>query len=152
MRADPAQARADAVELAAGAQARGGGEQGEAGHQQSERPAECRQPGRVRDGRRAEDDDADHVREARRPGVLDRPLAEARLHELEVGEAREAVPPAEGEADRELEREDGQEGPPARDHGHQSEQPDRRLVEARPARVDDVEVAVRIGRASTLHL
>jgi hypothetical protein len=74
-----------------------------------------------------------------------------RLHELEVGEAREAVAPPEHQADGELKREDGEQRPPAGQDGDERKQPDGRLVEPRSTPVDDVEVPVRVGRAYSLH-
>ena len=71
-------------------------------------------------------------------------LAEARLDELEVREAREAVPAAERQPDDELEREQREQPPPAGDDCDSREHSDDDLVEARRARVDDVEVAVRV--------
>ena len=89
--------------------------------------------------------------ETRRPRVLHGPFAEARLHELEVGEARQAVAPTEGEADRQLCGQEPEDEPPAREHGDECEHADGRLVEARRPRVDDIEVPVRIGSPPTLH-
>ena len=99
------QAAAELVGLATGAEAGGRGEQGERGDEQrrARRPSvgEAR---RVGERRRREHDEADHVRGPRRARVLERPLAEARLDELEVGEARQAEAAPEREPERELER------------------------------------------------
>ena len=54
-------------------------------HRAGDVPAE-----RVGERRRAEHGGSDHVRGARRPAVLERALAEPRLHELEVREAGQA--------------------------------------------------------------
>ena len=99
---------------------------------------------RIRDGRPAQERRSDHVREARRARVLQRALSETRLNQLEVRETGEAVAPPEGEADDELEREQAEQPPPSREDCECSERPDDDLVEARRARVDHVEVAVRI--------
>src|SRR6185369_7814984 len=82
------------------------------GREQRECRNQERQPGRdhveteYEGGERcAQEHRADHVREARGTRVLDRPLADERLHELEVAEAREAVAAAERQTDDELEGE-----------------------------------------------
>src|SRR5205085_1843394 len=81
------------------------------------------------------------------PRVLERPLAEARLDELEVREAGEAEPPPEGEPDDELRGEDAEQPPPAGRDGERGEQADRRLVEPRRAGVEHVEVAIGVGES-----
>src|SRR5206468_1316459 len=131
--------------LAAGAESGRGGEQRERGDDAAEDRAWCGGSGRVGRGRGGEEDRADEIGEARRPRVLERPLAEARLDELEVCEAGEAEPPSEGQADDELRREDPEQPPRAGRDGERREGADRRLVESRRPRVDDVEVAVRVG-------
>src|SRR5439155_8768941 len=78
-------------------------------------------------------------------GVLERPLAEARLHELEVDDAGEAEPPPEGEPDDELRGEDAEQPPPAGRDREYRQQADRGLVEPRRPGVDDVEVAIGVG-------
>ncbi len=103
-------------------------------------------PASVGDGREREDGEADDVRGARRARVLERPFAEPRLDQLEVGEARQAPAPAERQAERELERQEREQPPPAGDDGDERERSDHRLVEPWRARVDHGQVAVRIGR------
>lgn len=76
-----------------------------------------------------------------------RPLAEDRLNELEVDDAGQAEAPPEREPDRELSGKDGEQPPPARRHGERGEDPHRRLIEARPARVDHVKVAIGVSSA-----
>ena len=71
-------------------------------------------------------------------------LAEERLHELEVREARKAVAAPERQTDDELQRQQAEEPRPAGDDRDERERSDDDLVEARRAGVDDVEVAVRI--------
>jgi hypothetical protein len=93
----------------------------------------------------AEHHGADHVGEARRARVFDRPLADQGLYQLEVGEAREAPASAECEADRELRRQEREQRPPAGEERGERQRPDHGLVEARRPRVDDVEVAVGVG-------
>ena len=81
--------------------------------------------------------------------VLERALAEARLHELEVREAGQAEPPAEHEADRRAAARAARAATtsPSSTATTRRAIADRRLVEARRARVDHVGVAVRIRRA-----
>ena len=99
---DPAE---ELVRLAARAEAGGGSEQRERRDEQAERGAEDRRAERVRDRGGGEHGEPDDVRGARRPRVLELALAEARLDELEVGEARQAPAAAERQPERELERE-----------------------------------------------
>ena len=76
-------------------------------------------------------------------------FAEPGLHELEVGEARQAEAPAERQPDDQLGPEQAEQPPPAgrdREHGQDA---DRRLVEPGSARVDHVEIAIWVG--SPLH-
>ena len=138
---------AELVRLAARAEPGHGGEQRQRGDDRAEHDAGERQPDRVGERRRGQEDRADDVREAGRARVLERPLAEARLHELEVGDARQAVAASEDEADDQLRAEEREQEPPAGEHGDERQDPDRRLVEARRPRVDHVGVAVRVGAA-----
>ena len=80
------------------------------------------------------------------------PSPERGLDELEVREARQAVAPSEREADDELQREQPEEPRPSRDDRDERERADDDLVEARRARVDDVEVAVGIREPLKLSL
>ena len=104
-------------------------------------------PDRVGERRRGQEDGADDVREAGRARVLERPLAEARLHELEVGEARQAAAPPEDEADDSC-------APRSASRNHQpvstatsGQDADGGLVEPGRPGVDHVGVAVRVGAA-----
>ena len=115
---------AELVRLAAGAEAGDRGEQRERGDEQAERDPERREPGGVGERGRGEHGEADHVRDARRARVLERPLAEARLDQLEVGEARQAPAAAEREPERELEREQREQPPPAGRDRDDREHPD----------------------------
>src|SRR5581483_1271643 len=121
---------AQLVGLAAGAEAGDRREQRERGDQQGEDHADHRRTGGVRDRGSAEEDDADDVREARRAGVLERALAEARLDQLEVREARQAEAAAERQANEELQREQRQQPPPARRDRDNRHDADQRLVRA----------------------
>jgi hypothetical protein len=135
------------VELAPGADPGRGGDERQARHDHAERGPEARGAGEVGEARGPEDGGADRVREARGARVLERPLAEAGLHELEVQDARQTEAPAKNEPDRELGGQHRQQGPgPGREGGERAEADDG-LVEARRAGVDDVEVAVGIGGA-----
>jgi hypothetical protein len=80
------------------------------------------------------------------PSVLQRALAEARLDELEVGETGQAETPAERQPDHELCGKGSKEPPPPRRDRERGQHADGRLIEARRARVDHVEVAVRVGK------
>ncbi len=73
------------------------------------------------------------------------PSPNARLDELEVREAREAVAAAERETDDELSARSASSHHQPVDDRERERAPDDRLVEPRSARVDHVEVAVRIG-------
>ena len=84
------------------------------------------QPARYASRGGAEEREADHVREPRRAAVLERPLAESRLQHLEVEDACEAPASPEGEAERELEREQREQQPPARQHREQARRGRRR--------------------------
>src|SRR5439155_19652881 len=140
------QERAQLVRLAAGAEARRRGQERERGDGSAEHGAERGETGCVRDGRRREEHGSDEIREARRPRVLQRAFAEQGLHELEVGEGRQAEAPAERQPDDQLGPEQAEQPPPAgrdREHGQDA---DRRLVEPGSARVDHVEVAIWVGR------
>src|SRR5205823_11763774 len=109
----PGEPAAELVRLAAGAEARGRREERQCGDEQGERGADGAPAERVGERRRAEHGRSHDVREAGWARVLERALAETRLHELEVRDARQAVPPAEDEADYELQREHGGEPVPA---------------------------------------
>jgi hypothetical protein len=151
VRVDAAQPRPEAIRLAASADPGQCGYEGEAGDEQAERRAEDVRSEGVREGCASEHADSHHVGEARRPRIFHGSFAEARLHELEVSEAREAETPAEGEPDRQLRRQKPEDEPPARENGGEREDADGRLVEAWRARVDDVEVTVRVGGPRSLH-
>ena len=86
--ADAAGAGDQLVSLAADAEAGGCGREREHGHEQRERPAEHVEAEGERQGCAGQHDGSDRVREARRPGVLDRAFPETGLDELEVGDAR----------------------------------------------------------------
>ena len=103
---DPAQPGAQAVDLAADAEPGGRGEQREPRYEQAERPA-GRLEAEQRAGARPLPSTTTPTMFANRGGrrVLDRTLAEARLHELEVGQAGQAPAAAERQPERELERE-----------------------------------------------
>ena len=60
----------------------------ERGDHGAEHRPERADPGCVRDERHRQDGRTDHVREARRTRILELPLTEIRLHELEVRETR----------------------------------------------------------------
>ena len=75
------------------------------------------------------------------------PSPEPRLHELEVGETRQAPAAAECQADDQLSASSGQQPPRADGDCDEREDPDHRLVETRRAGVDHRRVEVRIGRA-----
>ena len=116
-----------------------------AGDEAAETGAQAVPAGEEGETCRAQEDRADEVREPRRPGVLERALAEARLDELEVGETLQAPAAAEREPDDQLDREQREEPPrPDRD-GDERQDADHRLVEARCARVDDRSLAIRVG-------
>ena len=142
--ATPGEHVAELVRLAARAEPRRGGEERESRDEDSEDGAEGLEPGDVGEEGRRQEGGADHVREPRRPCVLEDALAEDGLHELEVRQARQAVAAAEREADDELDREQREEPRPAGDDRRQRERSDDDLIEARCARVDDVEIPVRI--------
>ena len=142
---------ADPVDLAAGAETGRGSREGESPDEEAERPAERREAAGVGERRRAEYEDADRVGEAGWARVLDRALADARLDELEVGEARKAPAPAQRQPDGELGGEQSEERPPAGREGDEGEEADHGLVEARRPGVDDVEIVVRVGGAPSLH-
>src|SRR5262245_38327494 len=135
------------VRLTAGAEPGRGGEQRESRDEQAERRAGDRPAGRVGERGGGEHDEPDDVRRARRPRVLELALAQARLDGLEVGETRQAPAPAEGQAERKLEREQREQDPPAGRDGEDRHEADHRLVEPRRPRVDHGGVAVRIGEA-----
>ena len=122
--ADPAQPRAEAVGLAAGAEAGRSGQEGERGDEEPERGAQrVREAERVGERRpaRARPTPTTLAKRGGRESSIG-PFAEARLHELEVGEARQAVAPAEGEADRQLRRQQPEDHPPAREDGDEREE------------------------------
>ena len=107
LRAHAASSRREPVHLATDAKTRGRSEDRECRDDATEDLPGGRETGRVREARRTQERDADHVREPRWPRVLDRSLTETRLDDLEVQEAREAVPATEGQADGKLERDGG---------------------------------------------
>jgi len=69
---------------------------GECRDEGAERRPEQVELGERGERRGGEHAEADHVREARRPGVLEPSLSEPRLDQLEVGDARQAPAAAEG--------------------------------------------------------
>ena len=138
---------ADLVRRAARAEARRRGEERERGDEQAERRPHGREARGVGQRRRGQHRQADHVREARRPGVLEASLAEPRLDQLEVGDAREAPAAAERQPEGELQRQEREEPPPARHDAEQRDEADDDLVHARGALVDQLRVAVGIGPA-----
>src|SRR4029079_6375957 len=81
-----------------------------------------------------------------RARVLERPLADPGLHELEVDDARDAPAPAERQPDDELEREQAEDRPPAGHGRDQRQHADRELVGPRRTPVDHVEVVVGVGQ------
>ena len=92
----PREQAGELVRLAAGAEAGHRGEQRERGDEQRRaRRRRSPSPARVGDRRGGEHDEADDVRGARRARVLERAFAEARLDQLEVRDARQAVAAAE---------------------------------------------------------
>ena len=143
---------ADLVRRAARAEARRGGEEREGGDQQPERGADRLEPREVGERRPREDDEADHVREPGWARVLEASLAEPGLDQLEVGDAGEAPAAAECQPERELQREERQEPPPAGRDGEQRDQAHHDLVDAWRTLVDQLRVAVGIGTANgSLH-
>ena len=145
----PGQPVPDLVRRAAGAEAGRRREEREGGDEEAERRADGVEPERVGERGRSEDAEPHHVREARRARVLEAALAEARLEHLEVEDAGEAPPAAERQAERELEREQREEEPPARDDREERHEPDDDLVEARRALVDQLRVAIGVGAAAS---
>jgi hypothetical protein len=77
--------------------------------------------------------------------VLQSALAEAGLHELEVGEAGQAEAAAEGEADQQLTSHQRPGQGPAEDRAEQGDGAGHCLVEARRALVDHVGIAPGIS-------
>ena len=140
------------VGLAPGAESRRRGQQRERGNENAETGAERIEPGEIRDERRREEDRADHVRESGRPRVLERPLTDQRLHEFEIREAGQAVAPPERQPDDELQSQQTEEPGQPGDDRDERERSDDDLVEARRARVDHVEIAVRISESHSLSL
>ena len=135
------------VDLAAGAEAGDRGEQRQSGDQQAEHGADEREAGRVGQRRGAQHDRAHQVGEAGSPRVLQRPLADARLQQLEVRDAGEAPAAAHGQAEHQLEAEQPEQRPPAGGDSQQRHGADHGLVDTRRVGVDDVQVAVGIGGA-----
>jgi hypothetical protein len=136
---------ADLVCLAACAEPCCGGEECECRDEPAQGFADRVQTGGVRDARCCEEDRSDEVGEAWRPGVFELTLSEMRLDEFEVGETGDTEAAAKRKSDPELCGEDSEQPPPAGRDGQRGECADRGLVEARRARVDDVEVAVGVG-------
>ena len=68
---------------------RRGGEEGECRHDEPQRCSEDTDAEHVREDRRRQDGGADHVREPWRSCILELALADVRLHELEVHQARQ---------------------------------------------------------------
>jgi hypothetical protein len=147
--------RREPVHLAPDAEPGRRGEERERRHDPAEDDAGRREAGGVGDARGGQEGDPDHVREARRARVLDRTLAQPGLDELEVQEAREAIPAAEGQADRQLQRDRGEEAPGPGEDREERQRPDDRLIGPRRAGVDDLGVAVRMrgpGEAGGAHV
>src|SRR6266542_2311241 len=142
--ADAAEAGGEPVQLAADAQPGAGRQQREHGDGDTRHEPDHRQADRV--GQRGEPQQgrADEVGEPGRPRILDRPLAEARLHHLEVEDAGQAPAPAEGEAERELQGQEPEQPPPAGEQGDDGDDADRPLVEAWGAGVDHVAVVIGV--------
>src|SRR6267142_3509916 len=151
-RPDAAEPRTDLVHLAPDAETRGRREQGERRDDEPEAPADRLRAERVRDGGRAEERDADHVREARRAAVLDRTFTETRLDHAEVQEARQAVLAPEPQPKGKLRGEQSEDRPPAGEERDERQGPDDRLIRARRARIDDVGVAPRVCASDDAHV
>src|SRR3990170_8566461 len=111
--APPRQEVPQLVRLASRTEACHSREQGQHGDQPAERGPERLGAGEVGRRRCYQKRGADHVREPRRPRILERPFPENRLEELEVHEARQAVPASESQPDDELEGEQREQPPPA---------------------------------------
>ena len=107
------------VHLAAGAEAGRRRQQREGGNQRAEHRAQQREAGQVGDRGGGQHDQPDHVGGAGRTRVLERPLAEPRLHQLEVGDAGQAPAAAEAQAQRQLQRQQREQRPEPGDHRDQ---------------------------------
>ena len=90
------------VGLAPGTEAGRGCGEGQHRDESAERCSEHLGAGDVGDGRSGQKCGANHVREARRPRILERALTEERLNQLEIRETRKAVPATERQPDDEL--------------------------------------------------
>src|SRR5205085_3399707 len=88
---------------------------------------------------------------ARRPRVLERSLADERLNECEVRDARDAEAAAEEEPGGEVGRKRSEQPPPAGRDREKRNDPDDCLVDARRPRIDHRQVAVRVGEAGGGH-
>src|SRR6266849_5857902 len=125
------QERAELVRLAAGAEPCPGGEQRQCCNDPAEDCAENVEPSCVRSRRGCQKDGANDIGEARWSCVLERPLAEAGLNELEVSETGQTEPSAERQPDEELGGEDAEQPPPTGCDRKRRDCPDRRLIEPR---------------------
>ena len=83
-------------------------------------------------------------------GILDGPLPEARLDQLEVDETGNAIAATKPQANKQLESKDSQQRPPVDDEGKQRQQTDGRLVDPRGTSVDHFEVPIGV-RDSLVH-
>src|SRR6266508_6749511 len=108
----PEQEGAQLVRLAAAAEPRRRSDQRKRGDDSAEHGAEGGETRCIGDGCGHEEDSPDEIREARRTGVLQWPLADTRLHELEVSEARQAEAPAERQPDEQLHSKHAEQPPP----------------------------------------
>src|ERR1051325_6961931 len=136
---------ADPVGGAAGAEAGQGGKERERGDDSAQHRGGGGEAGCVAAACDEQKCGPDHVREAWRAAVLERPFAKVWLKQFEVEQAGEAVASAEEEADRQLQSEHCQKPPRAGRDGQQSDRADDSLVCARCTRVDHVRVPVRVG-------
>ena len=144
MAVDAAHAGAQLIELASNAEAGGGGQQRQSSDQNPERPTQSFETDGMGDRGSAENGQPDHVGEARRTGILDRPLPEARLDQLEVGESGKAIAATKSQADKQLDGKDRQERPPVDEVRHHCQRTDGRLVDPRCSYVDDIGVPIGI--------
>jgi hypothetical protein len=149
--AHAAELRPDAVGDAAHAQAHGRGHERQRRHQDGDGVPGAVEPGGVEHRRAPEEEGAELVGEAGRARVLHRPLTQARLDHRVVEAAGEAPLPAEAQRQGELERRQRQERPQPGRQRRDRHQGDEALHGAGGARVDDVEVPVRVGGAGGGH-
>jgi len=140
------------VRLASGAETCRGREEREPGDRQPEQRADDLEADDVRDRRRRQEGHADSVRESRRSRILERAFADEGLYELEVRQAREAIATAERKTDGELRSEQREQPPPAEEHREPGKQADHELIEPRRAGINHVEIAVRIRESLRLSL